>query len=372
MTKYMIHGSNVFLGNDLDMKRLDKLPVATYTVMFDPDRGYFLGMSPDFTLPKKLYGNTNDLAGRILNTYQDRSGTTGVLLQGLKGSGKSLAMKKISIDGLALGIPTIIVGSAFCGQSFNKFIQSIEQEAILIFDEFEKVYDKDGQNALLTLFDGIFSTKKLFLLTVNDKYSVNEYMNNRPGRIYYNIQYNGLDAKFIREYCEDKLENKKFIETILLYCGTFTDFNFDMLQALVEELNRYGEGVKEALELLNIKHDGMLPMYTAEYFNADGTKLDAKLVGPGMIRGFYNKEKFTYTVLSKEHPYADASSEWFEEDVAEEGDEPELKRKQYEVATSGAHVTRSEDQTTITLVTPDHKIVLTKYAEKQADLYGVF
>lgn len=369
MTKYMESGSSVFLGSDLDMKVLDKLPVATYMVAVSMERGFYLSRVEDFTLPKKLYGTTRQVASRILETYKDRPNTTGVLLNGTKGSGKSLAMKQVSVEGLKQGISTIIVGSAYCGEGFNKFISSITEEAILIFDEFEKVYDKDQQNQLLTLFDGIFSTKKLFILTVNDRYSVNEYMQNRPGRIYYNIRYNGLESAFIREYCEDRLEDQSYMESILAYSGLFTDFNFDMLQALVEELNRYKETVAQALEVLNIKHTGSLPTYNIEYFTSKGEKVPEKNIGPKVTRRLLTDEVFTYSI--KRDPAnkdIDPSSDWFEEDQ----DEFEDLFSKFTVATAGAHVSKNEDLSVITIVTEHHRIVFTKQTEAPTTYYGVF
>jgi hypothetical protein len=44
---------------------------------------------------------------------------------------------------------------------------------------------------------------------VNDKFKVNQHMRNRPGRIFYMIEYKGLDKQFIREYCQDRLDAKE-------------------------------------------------------------------------------------------------------------------------------------------------------------------
>jgi hypothetical protein len=124
-----------------------------------------------------------------------------------------------------------------------------------MFDEFEKVYNSDKQEALLTLLDGIYSTKKLFLLTSNDKWRVDSHMRNRPGRIFYMVNFTGLDADFIREYCYDNLTKAelKTIDTIVNIASVFAAFNFDMLKALVEEMNRYDETPQDAMRLLNVK-----------------------------------------------------------------------------------------------------------------------
>ena len=103
------------------------------------------------------------------------------------------------------------------------------------------------------MLDGVFPSKKLFMITCNDKWRVDSHMRNRPGRIYYMLDFKGLDATFIREYCADNLENKSHTETIVNVGSLFSEFNFDMLKALVEEMNRYNESPQEALEMLNAK-----------------------------------------------------------------------------------------------------------------------
>jgi hypothetical protein len=49
------------------------------------------------------------------------------------------------------------------------------------------------------------------------------------------------------------LEAKDQIERIVSIATLFAEFNFDMLKALVEEMNRYGESPVEALKMLNAK-----------------------------------------------------------------------------------------------------------------------
>ena len=175
------------------------------------------------------------------------------MLAGEKGSGKSLLAKSLSMAGHAEGIPTIVINSPHKGDGFNKLIQDISQPCIVLFDEFEKVYNGNDQEEILTLLDGVFPSKKLFVLTCNDKWRIDQHMRNRPGRIYYMIDFKGLAAEFITEYCDDNLINKNHIEKICSIASLFHEFNFDMLKALVEEMNRYNETPQESLKMLNAK-----------------------------------------------------------------------------------------------------------------------
>lgn len=260
------------------------LPVGTYTVRASME-GFYLEETNEFNLSGKVYGKTPRQADRILNTFMERPNATGVLLNGEKGSGKTMLAKIVSAKAKEMGISTLIVNTSFHGDGFNSFMMAITEPCVVIFDEFEKVYDDKEQEAILTLLDGVFPSKKLFILTVNDKYKVNSHMRNRPGRVFYMIEYKGLDADFIAEYCEDNLLNKVHIPQVCRLTLLFDSFNFDMLKALVEEMNRYNESPNQAMEMLNAKpYDAGLTYHNVEVF-MNGEKLDNNLVHPNRIRG---------------------------------------------------------------------------------------
>lgn len=229
------------------------LPAGTYSLQEDV-HGLYLEEGDSFTLPGKLYGGVKEQAKRIIQTFLERQFLTGVLLEGEKGSGKTLLAKQVSLFGIEVGIPTILVNSPFHGVGFNAFMQQLHQPCIVLFDEFEKVYnDREDQQALLTFLDGTVPTKKLCVLTVNDSWGLDTNLVNRPGRLFYSLSFDTLDEAFIREYVVDRLENKGHIEEVVRVATTFARFNFDQLQALVEEMNRYHETAFQALRWLNIK-----------------------------------------------------------------------------------------------------------------------
>mmetsp|Transcript_10799 Transcript_10799/g.17440 ORF Transcript_10799/g.17440 Transcript_10799/m.17440 type:complete len:398 (+) Transcript_10799:120-1313(+) len=237
------------------------LPVGTYNVNYDERSSqFYLESINDFQLKGKIYGNVVKSSSRILNTFLDRDRSTGVLLVGEKGSGKTLLAQYISIVAAKeKDIPTIVINKPWHGDHFNSFIQSIRQPVIILMDEFEKVYKMSGgdnpQEKILTLFDGVYASQKLFLLTCNDKYRMDSHMMNRPGRLYYLLEFNGLDQSFVQEYCEDNLLRKDYIPAVSAIAALFHSFNFDMLKAMVDDMNRYDESPSEVLEYLNVRPD---------------------------------------------------------------------------------------------------------------------
>lgn len=242
------------------------LPAGNYVVQVDPHGNFYLATADSFESPGKLYGDVIKNTSRVLNTFMDRPSGTGVLLSGEKGSGKTLLAKNIVSEAAKLGIPTLIINTPFAGDGFNKFIQSIFQPTVVFFDEFEKVYDSEQQEQMLTLLDGSFPSKKLFLLTCNNKWRVDDHMRNRPGRVYYSIDFGGLTPAFVEEYCIDNLKDKTWVKKVVTFSGFFNMFNFDMLKALVEEMNRYNEPPELAAKMLNAKAEYGTDRYTVELF----------------------------------------------------------------------------------------------------------
>jgi hypothetical protein len=252
--KFLKHGNAWSLTPNARMDVRDALPAGNYTVCKNPLTGeYFLEESENFTLPIKLYGKTERHGERILSTFKARQMGTqvGVFLSGTKGSGKTLLAKYIAIQS---GLPVIIVNTPYTDERFMRTIQGIEQPAVVLFDEFEKLYNQEDQESILTLFDGVYTAQnKIMIITCNDKWAVREFFHNRPSRLRYSINFEGLTAEFVEEYCDDQLQDRKYLKSILTLLGTTDEFNFDMLQTLVDELNRWGGDFEETLEILNVK-----------------------------------------------------------------------------------------------------------------------
>jgi hypothetical protein len=254
MAYFMKQGNTYRVARKEALDLTEHLPGGNYTIGKDEMTGqFFLEHIDNFNIPDKIYGDCLRHTDRIVKTFLDRDNSTGVMLTGEKGSGKTLLSKNVCYQLASQNVPTIVINAPWCGDKFNTFIQSIEQPCAILFDEFEKVYDRDDQEKILTLLDGVFPSKKLFLLTCNDKWRVDYHMRNRPGRIFYLIDFKGVDSNFIREYCQDNLNAKDQIERIVNVSTMFKEFNFDMLKALCEEMNRYGETPQQALSMLNAK-----------------------------------------------------------------------------------------------------------------------
>lgn len=264
MTYYLDNGGLISVANS-NLKVSEALPPWTYTISQDEYKNFYLKKIESLEVPSRVYGDSIKLKDRILNTFVNRQSSLGVLLLGTKGSGKTLLSKLISVEARQKGIPTIVINQPYIGDNFNTFIQNIDTECVIIFDEFEKVYDRDHQKHVLTLLDGVYNTKKLFIITANDQHRLDENLINRPGRAHYSVDYNHLDKSFIEEYAIENLIDKEKIKALINICKQY-DVNFDMLRCIVDEINLYNETPTEAIKYLNIKHDRSYQTYNVVQF----------------------------------------------------------------------------------------------------------
>ncbi len=251
-----LQSSNTFSVVELNENTsFDELPAKVYEMRFDKMRGFFLSISKDrFELPETVFGNVERRADKIINTYNDRSSSTGILMTGDKGSGKSMLAQFACNKLIDVGIPVILISQPFTGPEFNSIVNMIGNCVIMI-DEFAKVYssceDEDPQESLLSLMDGTGSSKRMIIMTENKSYMINDFMLNRPGRIFYHFEYGKIEVEVITEYCE-YAEVPEIIQGIKDIWSSSVSFSFDSLKAIVEDWKRYGGSVAEIVEDLNI------------------------------------------------------------------------------------------------------------------------
>lgn len=242
---------NSYSYSNSNIETLKLLPPHNFLLKFDARKSeFYLEKKEDFTLPDKIYNDPKPLCDRYLNTFKHKKGNLGILLNGLKGTGKSLLAKQLCIQS---DLPVIIISEAFIGEEFKDFISSISQEIIIFIDEFEKIFSRrEEQESLLSLLDGTFTGKKIFLFTSNSNKDLSAYLINRPGRIHYLKEYGSLELDIINEVIEDLLENKSFKNELLEVLQILNIINMDSLVTLIKEINMYNETPKVALKYLNL------------------------------------------------------------------------------------------------------------------------
>ena len=229
----------------------NKLPVGNYMLKRDPRSGeFYLVQKEAFVMPTKVYGD-HSIVDRWLKSWKHNSSKNlGILLAGLKGTGKTITSQKFCMES---NMPVILVGEPFEGTEFVDFLTDPKLgECIIFIDEFEKVYNRDNQYDMLSLMDGNFSTKLVFLLTVNEE-RISDYLINRLNRIKYSKSYGDLEFDIIEEVIDDMLINKDHKESIYTFFEKVNMRTFDLLTNLIKEMNLFGEDAIDCGRHLNLK-----------------------------------------------------------------------------------------------------------------------
>lgn len=252
----IIHAGDSYQVYSDGIESFDRLPKGTYNVMFQPLRGFSLTTHNNLSVQEKIYGNIPRKVKKALTGYKTMTRNFGILLSGKKGIGKSLFVRYLAAQAYEENYPVIIVDTYYPG--IANFLSKIEQDVIIIFDEFEKTFAKtddiNPQDEMLTLFDGLDGGHKLFVVTCNDLSAINDYMLNRPGRFHYHITLSAPTPDEVREYMQDKVLVTYWdeIEDVVNLSNAI-DMPYDFLRAIAFELNQ-GYSLKEAMEDLNISN----------------------------------------------------------------------------------------------------------------------
>lgn len=251
--KFFNVGGKYFLQQVSNVE--EPLAKGVYTLQDDPRSGFYLEKTHDgFNLNHKIYGKETSFVERVTKTFDNTTGNLGILLSGVKGTGKTVTSKLIANSFLTQDIPVIIIPQAY--NNVQDFISKIPQSVVLFFDEFEKMYPADYNNSadILTVMEGVRDNgqRRVFLLTTNSL-RINDNLIERPGRIRYHKKYTDLTLDVITEIVDDLLENKELKESTIDFISQLKTITVDIVRSVVNEVNIHNEDPKEFGSYFNIK-----------------------------------------------------------------------------------------------------------------------
>jgi len=253
-----------------------KLPTGNYLLKVDQYGRFFLETKEPFKLPSKLYGD-HSITERWKKAFNASTKNLGILLSGLKGSGKTITAQKLCIE---LGKPVIMVTESYGGPEFLDFLTSpLLGECVIFIDEFEKIFsDTDRSKDLLSLMDGSYPTRLLFLLTVNED-KINPYLNNRLSRIKYYKKYESLDDSIVQEVVDDLLIYPEHREDTISVIDRLPFVSFDLLTNIIKEVNLFNEKASVLVKDLNI-------IYEAKNYSVSFKNNESVVETNATIRGY--------------------------------------------------------------------------------------
>lgn len=210
---------------------------------------YLVEMYDKFEFDFKLYEVESKFISHVLTTYANTTSNLGVLLNGTKGTGKTVCAKLMAN---AMDLPVIIIRQDYKG--IVDFLSSLECDVVLFFDEFEKSFKNEHSSQLLSLMDGVYNSqyRKIFLLTSNNTY-FDDNLLSRPSRVRYKKEFKNLKIETILAYLKDNLKDQSKIQSVIDYVDTLEVSTIDILKCIVDELNIHNCSIDDIKDILNIK-----------------------------------------------------------------------------------------------------------------------
>ena len=321
-------GNTFSQGSSTTVSHPEGLPKGIYEVKLSMTGFYLSKIAESFTFDYKLYGLNQKFIDYVLKTYENITGNLGVLLDGIKGTGKTVTAKELCNR---LQLPVILVQSM--GNDTNskliKYLSTaIDFDCIFFFDEYEKEFKNSSD--VLSFMDGTYNSiyRKVFLLTTNEL-NVDPNLLGRPSRIRYKKSFNNLSEEVTREILNDILEDKTAIEKVIELTHSMNIITIDLIKAIATEINIHGiEYLPDIKETFNIEFSRFSYLYREVQVRHCDLKFTPENINN--LLKIYNK----YRELKKKdwenrsHEEKEFYNEWsskFSEDYGSTTEDKELK-----------------------------------------------
>ncbi len=223
-----------------DLRRV--LPAAIYSYDQNP-MGWFLSRTAlKYEFPYKIYGHHETILSRVKTAWNGLPANLGILLNGVKGTGKTITAQVLANWVLSENIPVLVIHKPI--PTLSEVLGHVSQPMLVIFDEFEKTHDKDAQQMILTAIDGMARNefKRMFIFTTNAK-AVDENFVDRPSRVRYIYEFDRLADDLVESLLDDRLDPKltSLRGQIMAYLNTRKVLSMDTAKALIDEVNLFKE-----------------------------------------------------------------------------------------------------------------------------------
>lgn len=324
-----LQDGNVFSqGSATTVSHPEGLPKGIYEVKVSMTGFYLSKIAESFTFDYKLYGLNQKFIDYVLKTYENTTGNLGVLLDGIKGTGKTVVAKELCNR---LQLPVILVQSmgVDTNSKLIKYLStSIDFDCIFFFDEYEKEFKNSSD--VLSFMDGTYNSiyRKVFLLTTNEL-NVDPNLLGRPSRIRYKKSFSNLSEEVTREILNDILEDKTAIEKVIELTHSMNIITIDLIKAIATEINIHGvEALPNIKETFNIEFSRFTYLYREVQIRHCDLKFTPENIN-NILKAFYKfkeiKKKDWEKHTSEESKFYDEWSTKFNEDYGSTTEDKELK-----------------------------------------------
>ena len=261
--KFLKIGKSVNFKFNTEGLECDLTPGMVYNIIVDRfTDAITLEESGKLSLPSKVYCTQRDerFMDKVINSYNlSEGGFTGVMLAGLKGSGKTVMAKMIANKS---DLPIVNIDKNIRPHILRNLVEKFGDTSVcFLFDELDKVLADYDDSFLLQVLDGSDTKgKHMILFTCNDDSEISEYLIDRCSRIRYWREFDEMSPSLIMEVLNDKLNDKKEVKSLTDFIkDNFEVCSFDNIVSFVKEANNYPTTTFEELfEDMNLSSKGSI------------------------------------------------------------------------------------------------------------------
>ena len=229
--------SNYLIQNINLARKMDSIPAQVYIPVMSEEGPRLIKGRANYVIPKNPLGDHKLIRDLVVADYSSAKRPVGLILVGLKGSGKTMLSEDICNQVLKMGRPVLHVTSPLPGEILSAIIDLLGP-CVVVFDEFGKVYRKEEmRNTVLTLFSDSETRNVLFIVTSNHENEFLDAMMNRPGRFKYRINYDGIKSQTIVDAVTVAGHTPALLDYVSLY-SSYHKLSYDMLLLIKEILTK--------------------------------------------------------------------------------------------------------------------------------------
>lgn len=264
---------NHILLNHIEQSNLiDHVPAMVYKAMLSPNGIVLIKDRKRFDLPSMRYGKHKNYFKRITSSYDRLGSSIGVMLSGVKGTGKSLLAEEIGNWMISQDIPVISIGYPIDAADLMVIIRGVGP-CMVYFDEFGKIYGNsekgiERREMLLPLFSDTSLNGVIFVITGNEGREFSNYLLERPQRFRFFINYNhGVSSDVAKDVIETMKVPERFHDYLYYYASTSCP-NVDSFLCVVRETAdcKDIEELADRCEILNV---GSIPLVAWRISNVE-------------------------------------------------------------------------------------------------------
>lgn len=269
------HDSHIHIGIVNNNDVVDHVAPLVYTFRNTLTGPILVKDRKRFEVATRKFGKHAQYLAQITADYDRLGPARGVLLEGIKGAGKSMLSEDICNWAINLGLPVVRVDQALDEADLRLIIAACKGACVLYFDEFGKVYEEEARNKLLSFFADQSIMGVYFLLTANSTNELSNFMVNRPGRFQFRIVYSGLEVEDAMEVAKSFNLNEEMTKVLC----RFTAYHFEISYDILIHVARLMLEVKSFDELLTKIESMNVPPVIYNYYEVKTIKYGDEVYG---------------------------------------------------------------------------------------------